>query len=541
MRATLASLLLLAAPAMLHAQPAVLASAPEKTAVTVYRDPDRTPGQEIDRDWPQGFAMISETRTVTLPPGKATIRFDGVAESMVAVSAIVTGLPGGVIEKNRNADLLSPAALIDGMLGNRVTISRTNPGSGAVTSEEAIVRTRADGGLVLQTRDGYEAVRCSGVPEKLSVDRVPDGLSANPVFTINVDDPTGGTYTVTLTYLAAGFDWGAHYVGTLDEGGKGDALGMRLMAWLTLANDNGQSFPDAELMAVAGKLNIETAPRNLSQPVAGRPLRLSCYPLGTTTSMPPPPPPSSLPSTAPMMAEIADNEIVVTSMRREAAAAPAPVAMVAPEEELGDLKLYRVPEPLTVAAQSLKQVAFFDRDKVRGGMLYQAGCSPNEGQDSEEAQDDPEPRNAAILFTTKNDKAHGLGVALPMGQMTLFAAAAGEERLLDEAALRDYAVGEDVELALGDSATVTSQCLLVARAQSEDEEEEASDRIDMRVLLTNANSHAVKLRLVLGAADAWKIARAPRGLRLKDGAWTLEMTLGAGRARRIDWRAISAD
>jgi hypothetical protein len=27
---------------------------------------------------------------------------------MVAVSAIVTGLPGGTIEKNRNADLLSP-------------------------------------------------------------------------------------------------------------------------------------------------------------------------------------------------------------------------------------------------------------------------------------------------------------------------------------------------------------------------------------------------------------------------------------------------
>ncbi len=92
--------------------------------------PTAASGQAMNRNWPQGFAMISETRTVTLPPGRSTIRFDGVAEGMVAVCAIVTGLPGGTIEKNRNADLLSPAALVDGMLGNRVTVTRTDPATG---------------------------------------------------------------------------------------------------------------------------------------------------------------------------------------------------------------------------------------------------------------------------------------------------------------------------------------------------------------------------------------------------------------------------
>ncbi len=86
--------------------------------------------REMRRTLPRGFAMISETRTVTLPPGRSTLRFEGVAEGMVAVSAIVTGLPGGTIEKNRNADLLSPAALLDGTLGNRVRITRTNPATG---------------------------------------------------------------------------------------------------------------------------------------------------------------------------------------------------------------------------------------------------------------------------------------------------------------------------------------------------------------------------------------------------------------------------
>ena len=193
-----------------HAREAVQASAPGNVSVTIYRDPDRGEGEAIRAGWPRGFAMISETRSVTLPPGESTIRFEGVAEGMVAVSAIVTGLPGGTIEKNRNADLLSPASLVDGTLGNRVTVTRTNPATGQAVSQNAVVRTRADGGLVLQTEAGFEAVRCSGLPEKLTFDSVPAGLSAQPVFSIDTRDASGGTYSIVLTYLAWGFDWQAH-------------------------------------------------------------------------------------------------------------------------------------------------------------------------------------------------------------------------------------------------------------------------------------------------------------------------------------------
>ena len=228
--------------------------------------------------------MITEKRTVTLPPGESTIRFTGVAEGMVAVSAIVTGLPGGTIEKNRNADLLSPGALVDGTLGNRVTVTRTNPATGEAVAEEAIVRTRADGGLVLQTGQGFEAVRCAGIPETLAFDRVPAGLSAQPVFSVDTRDPAGGTYTIELTYLAWGFDWQAHYVATLDEPGRGDGVKLRLMSWLTLLNDNGQSFPDAELLVVAGRLNVVSNFQQLADPPDARPLSLTCYPLGSTAA-----------------------------------------------------------------------------------------------------------------------------------------------------------------------------------------------------------------------------------------------------------------
>jgi hypothetical protein len=493
-------------------------------AVTLYRDPNRDVGQAMNRHWPQGFAMISETRQVTLPPGESTIRFEGVAEGMVAVTAIVTGLPGGTIEKNRNADLLSPASLVDGTLGNRVTITRTNPATGAEQSEEAVVRTRADGGLVLQTSAGYEAVRCSGLPEKLTFDRVPAGLSAEPVFAIDTRDERGGTYTVQLTYLAWGFDWQAHYVATLEEGGTGDDVRMRLMSWLTLLNDNGQSFPDAELMAVAGRLNVTSNYQALADAPDARPLHLTCFPIGSTAAgsplddlYPPPPPPP-----APMMMESADS-IIVTGRKVMNRAMASPAAVVAVEEDLGDLKLYRVPEPVTVSAKGLKQVAFLDRERVKGELFYKSLCTP---WDAGEGEFVP----AARLLATVNDKAHGLGVALPTGGITVFEPSAVGDLLVGERQLRDYAAGQDVEIEMGPSGQVFTACEVMGRTPKF----ESGETVTMRATMTNANRAEAKARLSLGGAGGHEIAGL-RGVRVKDGERIVEVRVPANGRREVRW------
>ncbi len=524
-RALLLSLLLSAAPGV--ARDAVDASPPTDLSVTIYRDPNRGPQDKLDRDWPRGFAMISETRQVTLPPGESTIRFDGVAEGMVAVSAIVTGLPGGTIEKNRNADLLSPGALVDGTLGNRVTITRTNPATGRETSEEAIVRTRADGGLVLQTGAGFEAVRCSGLPENLTFDRVPAGLSAQPVYSIDTSSPSGGTHTITLTYLAWGFDWQANYVATLAEGGSGDELRMRLTSWLTLVNDNGQSFPDAELMAVAGRLRVVSNFEALADPPEGKPLQLVCYPLGSTAAgspvdyaYPPPPPPPPPVMAAPV-AMMEAQSIMVTGARMSRA------AIVAREEDLADLKLYRVPEPITVAAKSQKQIAFLDRENVRGKLLYTAQCTPWSASDRDSA------RPASLLLETVNDARHGLGVALPTGGLTVFDTAAGAERLVGSPVLRDYASGQDVEVRLGQSSQVFIRCEPPDRRPNG-----TGERTTMRATLTNANPHPVKLRLTLARARDARI-EGIKGVRIKDGAQIVELTVPANGSRSAGWTLIS--
>jgi hypothetical protein len=511
-----------AAPGL--AREAVDASAPNALSVTVYRDPYRSPGQKLDRNWPRGFAMISEKRRVTLPAGESTIRFDGVAEGMVAVSAIVTGLPGGTIEKNRNADLLSPGALVDGSLGNRVTITRTNPATGAETSEDAIVRTRADGGLVLQTAGGFEAVRCSGLAENLTFDRVPAGLSANPVYSVDTRSPDGGTFDITLTYLAWGFDWQANYVATLADVSGGGDLAMRLTSWLTLVNDNGQSFPDAELMAVAGKLKVVSNYQALSDPPEAKPLQLMCYPIGSTAAgtpddypYPPPAPPPPPPPPPPVA--MAPQAIVVTG-----AAARGP-AMVARQEDLADLKLYRVPEPVDVAAKSQKQVAFLDRENVTGRLLYTVECTPWAGEG--------ETRATSILLATVNDEKHGLGVALPTGSLTVFEASPRGDQLVGVKTLRDYASGQDVEIALGRSAQVFANCATL----NPDRADGRGARVRMQLALTNANPSPATVRIVLGSAGEGAIAGL-KGVRVKDGAQIAELTVPANGTRDLRWTYV---
>jgi len=508
------------------AREAVEATVPTAVAVTLYRDPNRDAQQPMNREWPQGFAMISETRQVTLPPGESTVRFTGVAEGMVAVSAIVTGLPGGTIEKNRNADLLSPASLIDGTLGNQVTITRTNPATGDAVSERAIVRTRADGGLVLQTSAGFEAVRCSGLPEKLTFDRVPDGLSAQPVFSIDTQDARGGTYTVQLTYIAWGFDWQAHYVATLAEPRRDDRVRMRLVSWLTLLNDNGQSFRDAELLVVAGRLNVTSDYRSLSDPPDARPLELTCFPIGSTAegtaiNYPAPPPPSAPPPPPmPVMAQ----SIVVTGSR----AMRQDFAVKAVEEQLGDLKLYRVPEPVTVAAKSLKQVAFLDQDAVEGRLLYRATCSPGE------RRGDVVP--AAMLLVTVNDKRHGLGMALPQGGITVFEPSPAGDLLVGEESLRDYAEGQDVELAVGTSTQVFALC---ERPGIIEPNETPVRWTPARVTLTNGGPAAATVRVVLGASGEWQL-RGLGGTRIKDGEVVAEVTVPGNGRRVVEWEVRPA-
>jgi hypothetical protein len=203
MRRLILSLLAGALAMPAAAQEVVTSDAPESTSITIYRDPNRGGDDAINRNWLNGFALVTETRTIAIPAGTAVIRFEGVSGGILSESAIVTGLPSDVTEKNLDADLLSPRSLYDRSLGRRVTIRRADA-SGQVREAQAVIRSGADGAAVLETADGFEAVRCSGMNETIVYDAVPQGLSAKPTLSIETTSPVARTATVQFPIWRAG-------------------------------------------------------------------------------------------------------------------------------------------------------------------------------------------------------------------------------------------------------------------------------------------------------------------------------------------------
>ena len=429
------SLTLLLLPAWLAAaaaEPVGISPAPDKVSVTVYRDPGRGNGAAMNLGWLNGFALVSEIRHVDIPAGEAAIRFEGVAGGIIPESAIVTGLPDGVIEKNQDAYLLSPASLLDRSLGRRVHLRRTSRATGKVTEQDAVIRSGADGAVVLQTAEGFEALRCTGVPETIVYDQIPEGLSAKPTLSVRTRSSRAASATITLSYLATGFDWQANYVGTLSP--SGDTID--LFAWVTLANGDETSFVQADTQAVAGRLNRED--RGGRRTVSSPPLHLQCWPSGTTSDVDLTPQPLVLPpAVAPLM-----EEIVVTAQKREGMVMNSPIAVTVLQEELGDLKLYRIPEPVTVASNSQKQVALLAKAGVKVESFYRASIYPDGGEQM--------VRPLRIL-KTRNRMQEGLGLPLPAGGVVLFAGGEARPILIGEGSIADRAIGEDVEIEVGEA------------------------------------------------------------------------------------------
>jgi hypothetical protein len=501
-----AGLVLLLQPASVAAQTIVTSAAPDKVAVTVYRSDAGT----MDLRWLNGFAMVSETRRVKLPAGDVDLRFEGVTGGIIPQSAIVTGLGDALVEKNRDAMLLSPGTLIASMLGQRVHLKRTSIATGLVVEQDAILRSGPNG-VVIQTAAGIEALRCSGLSETIRADEVPKTLSSRPTLSSRLRLAAPVEANVTLTYLTNNFDWRAHYVGTVAPDGRS----MSLFAWLTMANGDATSLAGAEAMAVAGRLNRERV--DIPTPEV-RPISLSCWPSGTTSDIdeeesyemygPPPPPPPAPPMPVAMRAPAAES-IVVTGQR-----------VMAQREALGDLKLYRIPIPVTVAAQSQKQVALLEQPKAQFASVARLYV------DASATVDEPETAQRVLIFQNKSES--GLGLPLPAGTFTLYASRDGRPFLLGEGQMTDRAEGEKVELPIDQPSGVRVTQRQLKRTAMVNSAE-----------LVVRNEAAAPATVELLFEDSADIRPASGRIGRRDGrpVWIVSIPANSSRTLRYTWRS----
>jgi hypothetical protein len=512
-----------------------LASIPSDLSVTVYRAPTRRSGS-ITLDDLGGFALISETRTVRLPAGASRLRFEGVADGIEPSSAIVTGLPAGVIEKNREGKLLSPSALVAAAVGKPVTLLRTDKKTGKTARSAGTIRSDAGGGVVFETSEGIEALRCSGLPESLSFMGVTD-LAATPTLSVLVRSSEPVTRTVTLSYLAREFDWAADYIATVSADGKTMDLG----AWVTLANGNGVGFPSAHTQVVAGRVNRESG--EVEPLDVGGPILAQCWPRGSTSD---PPQYLQIDRALPLAARGGAAKAMI---QMSAIAAPrlAEVTLSAKkveQEQLGDLKLYRVPDRTTVASRQSKQVRLLDRSGIPITRVYGADLAADENAASAPAH---------LLLRTMNNAANHLGLPLPSGRVAVFAARDGATLLEHESNLRDLAVDEEVEIDMGDSpdvqVTAAKEKTTIDPARTHElplvpgvlhlrsAQVETVNHVD----ISNASGTEIHFELRLQLPEGGRVVRADHPLGTKNGRPIFRLTIPANETvtLRYQWQHTS--
>jgi len=396
--------------------PAPEASAQGDVAITIYN------GDQ---------ALVQDRRELTLPAGRSRQEFPDVSAQIRAETVTLSGNGLGIVEQNFDYDLLSPAALMQKAVGETITLVRVNPANGAETRERARVLA-ANGGVVLQIGDRIEVLRDDGLPVRVIFDKVPEGLRPRPTLSVTLNAARGGRQPVTLTYLTPGLSWSADYVALFDE----RAGRMDVQGWITLANESGTAYRNANTVLVAGNVRGGGDGGDRGSP--------GVRSAGTQT---------------------------------------------AGRERLGDFYLYPLSERTTIAEKQQKQVSFLDVSGAPASRAYEFRNGWLQTFDA------PQSVNSVLRFSTGRQQ--GLGDALPAGTVRVYQRdSRGSPQFVGESEIGHTPMGSELGLTIGQAFDVKVQPTVEQRTRVE--ANGARWRTAMRYRLTNASPQPVTVNLVQG-------------------------------------------
>jgi hypothetical protein len=227
----------LAAPSVARAQSQTSTEADRKSvSITVYN---------------QNFGVVREVRELkTLGTGQVSLEFRDVAANIQPQTVAIKSLtaPGAisVLEQNYRYDLLTPQTLLEKFVGKKIRTYRYHEASGR---EEA-----ADAEL-LSVNEQQPILRLNGevtfgYPARFAFPQVPDNLIAKPTLMWLVSSQKA-QQTIEVSYLTQNLNWSADYVLLVNE----QDTQASLQGWVTLVNQSGASYKNAELKLVAGDVN----------------------------------------------------------------------------------------------------------------------------------------------------------------------------------------------------------------------------------------------------------------------------------------------
>ncbi len=394
-----------------------------------------------------GQALVSELRSLTLPKGAGTVLLPDLPTTIDPQTLQVRSrtAPRDLVIRDLTLDddLLSPSNLLRKHLGQKVQLILPDGKSrdGRIRKEATLLSTDEAPVFLI---DGAVYV---GPYDAILYPELPQGLSARPRLSLNVDNSGPLRQDIDLTYMAREISWRMDYVLAMNTA----ATSARLSGWVTLQNRSGQDFREASVELLAGD------PRSVSQ-------------------------------NAPRAMFAGD-----------ALAAKAMVGAGAPEE-LFEYHLYRLKRPVTLANQQSRQVQLFESASlsVTRKLLGRANALPS-GRESEPIK---ERLDAVISF--RNSEALGLGLPLPQGTLRAFQEQGESKHFLGEAPLERSPLGGNVELRLGQVFDITVERVVVEFEKTG----KSSYKGTWELRLKNAKKESQRVVLQELLPGNWKIQNA---------------------------------
>ncbi|NIA13089.1 MAG: DUF4139 domain-containing protein [Nitrospiraceae bacterium] len=425
--------------ANIHASETTLADQTD-VAVTVYNN---------------DLALVRDRRKVALLPGEVTLKFSDVAAKIRPETVSLRSLsrPDAlhILEQNYAYDLMSPAKLMEKYVGKRVRLVNFSNELGFYEKEATLLSVN-EGPIYQIDKDIF-----LGHPGNVALPEIPENLIAKPSLIWLLDN--GGTdHEIEATYLTRGIGWRADYVISLD---RSDTQ-MDLEGWVTLDNESGAQYTNAQLKLVAGEVNIV-------QPEMKAALR--GYAAGMRT-----------------------------------ARAPAPMR----QESFAEYHLYTLPRRTTIKQNESKQVRLLTVSRVAVRKEYEyRGDVSFYYQPTPVRKDD----KVGVFLVFENEEANALGMPLPGGVMRVYQEDSdGMLQFAGEDRVKHTPKDEEVRLRLGNAFDIVGE-----RTQT-DFEEVAGNVTEsaFKIAIRNHKETAVTVDIVEPMPNDWKIIEQSQDFVKKD-------------------------
>ncbi len=332
-----------------------------------------------------GFAVVKDTRSMTLSAGMNRIDLTGLPQSLDP-NSLFPQFNGTVGVIALRMEQPNTASILSSRVGKKVTLI------GADHTFTGVVERFQVGLLILKLNDGSLLTVQNPGSFHLSVDSLPAVFGSYPMIRAELIARRAGKQDVSLFYKAGGFHWAASYVVVLDENGSAG----RFSGMARIENSTGMDFKGSTLRLVAGDIYRNRGDQD------ERPLLMQ-------------------------MAAMAER--VSSDMKLG-------------QESVGDVHVYTLDKPFDVMNGMQTRIPLMEDTAVKPARRYR--YTANGSGDGLFAGS-----RAQVIYDIPNTPAAGLGKPLPAGDVTVYMRSGERLTLTGETRIGHISVGGRVRLVTG--------------------------------------------------------------------------------------------